>query len=375
MATLEDSLPLIGSGLYSHLLTRPEYSPLWAKWRSTVDEICPQWISKNPFVDVSRGYYHRWSAAGHDPVDVLIQLLNSPVRGVKDAGHVFLTDFVTKQGIPIPFLSKSHLGEPFVTALRTLGLKHPERWLNLNAFDWVLGVRANREAYDDLTKALSNNLEWGWSTFWDTFGQGALYTAFGLKTESPLFLCAAAQEFAAGGLSLYRDLNPIAVPEPTFFEQFVAELPTTQQFAGALSSYLALAAVRSIFQWWDGKASGAEITRQSLFDVFTSTAVFCVSKALLAVLAPVAGGLPIVLPVLIGAGTSFLLRGTLAAAFREAKVENPFCAYPFYAASYPLTRSLEPVTSSAYPVSRAGYPFVPSTFPVRSGGYPFRPEE
>lgn len=363
MTDVYDDLPLCGSGLYSYLLTSPNCSPLWAKWRCAVDGFFPDWIAKNPFVDVSRGHYHRWAAPGHDPVDVLVQLLTSPLRGAKDAGHVFLTDFVTKQGIPIPLLSKSYLGGGLIHALQAMGVPSPERWLNLNLFDWVFGAAANIEAYDDLKKAVSGELGWGWSTAWDTFGEGALYGFFGGATESVPMLLAAAQELCAGAVALRKYFQPPVIPELTFAERFIKELPTTQQLAGALSAYLAFAAIKSILLWRSGKVPSPEIAKQSLVDVLISSAGFCISKALLATLAVSAGSMPIVVPVLIGAGTSFLLRSLIVAVCRRSDVENPFAAYPFYLAASPFGAADYPFRAAEFPWKLATYGDKPITEP------------
>ena len=77
--------------------------------RNTVDGLFPS-LAKNAAADAVSGFGHRW-VHGHDLImDIAGQFFRHPVHAVKQAGHILLTDFPTKAGIPIPGFSQSGLG-------------------------------------------------------------------------------------------------------------------------------------------------------------------------------------------------------------------------------------------------------------------------
>lgn len=69
--------------------------------RHTVDGLFPS-LAKNAAADAVSGFGHRW-VHGHDLItDIVPQFFRHPVHASQQAGHILLTDFPTKAGIPIP---------------------------------------------------------------------------------------------------------------------------------------------------------------------------------------------------------------------------------------------------------------------------------
>ena len=103
--------------------------------RNTVDGLFPS-LAKNAAADAVSGFGHRW-VHGHDLImDIAGQFFRHPVHAVKQAGHILLTDFPTKAGIPIPGFSQSGLGSLLVD----MGI--PKGYLSLNMMDAGIGLLA-----------------------------------------------------------------------------------------------------------------------------------------------------------------------------------------------------------------------------------------
>ena len=170
----------------------------WTKVSKTVDKIF-SFVAKDSLADSAQGFHHRYKA-GHDLItDVLFDTLPEKgiVRAAKQAGHIILTDFPTKMGIPIPGFSNSGIGK----YLSNLGI--PKGYLSVNLLDTGIGVFTIGEGSLDLINAFSGNLEWGVGTFFDTFGEGAVEIVVGIATRSPLMITAGGINAVAGTKSLY----------------------------------------------------------------------------------------------------------------------------------------------------------------------------
>lgn len=294
--------------IYTHILKNPKYNGLWRGLRDHVDSALP-YFSKNRLVDISAGRFHRWAVPGHDPLDVLQQLIKNPVgRGAKDFGHVFITDFFTKDGIPFPGLSKAYLGETVARALRNIGVKSPAAWMNANAFDSFFGIAQIAKGGHNISIALQAELpEFTWQTAWDTFGEGTLSLGFALTTRNPLLLVAGVEQYLAGAIHLYRDLTREAI-KPTYIERLMDSMPGKAEVLNALSFFILLSGFKNCMQYSFGSISGAEFAQKTAQDVTVSLGTFVTVKTITnaMALAPVAQTM--IVPLLIGAGSSLLFR-------------------------------------------------------------------
>lgn len=156
----------------------------------------------NPLADSARGFGHRY-VAGHDLfLDVPKTLAShGPSEAYRHAGHVILTDFPTKAGIPIPFFSQSGLGH----FLEQAGIDRG--WLQISAFDTGIGILAVAEGTSDLIQALQGNLSMNWGVFFDTFGEGAIEVGFGLSTQNPVLLFAGIENLLTGIAATWNKLT------------------------------------------------------------------------------------------------------------------------------------------------------------------------
>lgn len=181
--------------------------------RGCCDSLFPS-LAKNAVADSASGYMHRFKA-GHD---LLTDVVLSP-QNLHDklchAGHILLTDFPTKAGIPIPGLSQNGLGNLLVE----WGI--PRGWLCLNIADAGIGIMALPEGADDVMAAISGDLpvDSFWS-FYDTFGEGGLQLTGAILTENPLLLLSAAENIAAGVISFARAMSPFTQLEAFFGSAF-----------------------------------------------------------------------------------------------------------------------------------------------------------
>lgn len=174
--------------------------------RNSVDNLFPT-FANNLDADYISGFHHRYKG-GHD---LLIDVPNTFVEkgfidGFKHSGHIVLTDFPTKAGIPIPGFSASGLG----TYLESVGIA--KGWLNINIMDGAIGFLAISESHTDLLNALSGNLDMNTFTFFDTFVEGSLEIAFGVLTKNPFVVGAGIENIFAGIVSTYKTLTTYIDP-------------------------------------------------------------------------------------------------------------------------------------------------------------------
>lgn len=160
----------------------------------------------NAFADMNAKQFpirvHRFYD-GHDLfVDVFKTIKNHGVKeGLKHAGHIALTDFPTKEGIPIPGLSNSGLGK----YLCQFGIKPKYLLWNLtDVINGSVGILCVGEGFSDIISAFSGNLEMNFSTFLDTFVEGSFQVASGIYTGCPLFVVAGAENILAGIVSAWK---------------------------------------------------------------------------------------------------------------------------------------------------------------------------
>ncbi len=177
--------------------------------RRTVDGLFPG-LAKNAAADAMSGFNHRW-AHGHDLItDVMPKFFKSPVQAIKQAGHIVLTDFPTKAGIPIPGLSKSGLG----ALLTELGI--PKGYLSLNIMDTGVGLLAVGEGSHDLMNALAGDLPMNCWTAFDTFGEGGIELVLGVTTQNPILLGAGVENILAGCISTIKTYTTFIDPVEFF---------------------------------------------------------------------------------------------------------------------------------------------------------------
>lgn len=144
--------------------------------QKTVHKLFPN-LSKCPYADLPPfGKYHRFYR-GHD---LVIDVANTyRLHGSRAAwhhfGHILLTDFPTKAGIPIPVIS--HIAKSTVMdvpvlgeALRLIGLDRV--WLNLSLFDGAMGTFALCGSASNLGLAIAGQLPLNFGTVASTYGTG-----------------------------------------------------------------------------------------------------------------------------------------------------------------------------------------------------------
>lgn len=171
-------------------------------------------LAINRTADIAQGYMHRWTA-GHDLlIDVPQTLVNKGLgTGMKHAGHILLTDFPTKHGIPIPGLSGSGLGK-FLT--ETCGI--PKAYLCLNVMDTTVGILAMSEGTLDMINVVFNTLRMSPGLFFDTFVEGAAEIAGGCCCTNPLLLISGAENIGAGLIATYNTVTrPLWYVNPVDF--------------------------------------------------------------------------------------------------------------------------------------------------------------
>ena len=175
--------------------------------RNFVDALFPT-LAKNPAADCVSGALHRYRG-GHDLIlDVGDTMTKKGVgKALDHAGHILLTDLPTKAGIPIPLFSQKGLGG----LLQNLGLS--PSWLNLNLGDTVLGTLALSESMSDLSAAAAGGLPMDFSTFCDTFAEGALEVGTGIWSKNPLLLFAGAENIMAGLVAAWKHFTWYVPPE------------------------------------------------------------------------------------------------------------------------------------------------------------------
>lgn len=173
--------------------------------RHTVDGLFPS-LAKNAAADAVSGFGHRW-AHGHDLItDIVPQFFRHPVHAVKQAGHILLTDFPTKAGIPILGFSQSGLGSLLVD----LGI--PKGYLSLNMMDTGIGLLALGEGSCDLISAMSGNVPMDAWTAFDTFGEGGIELVLGYSIQNPLLIGAGIENILAGCVSTLKTFTDYVDP-------------------------------------------------------------------------------------------------------------------------------------------------------------------
>jgi hypothetical protein len=174
--------------------------------RQFVDGMFPT-LAKYPLADSVSGYGHRY-AAGHDLFLDIPKTISShgPFEGIKHAGHVLLTDFPTKAGIPIPGLSQSGLGK----LLEEAGIHRG--WMQINLCETGVGFFAIAEGSIDLIAALHGSLKMDVGTFFDTFVEGSLEISFALITKNPILMAGGVENILAGIVASWNSLSVYVDP-------------------------------------------------------------------------------------------------------------------------------------------------------------------
>jgi len=303
---------LSGSGLYSYIYNDTTRSPQFHQFvessiKNTIGDF------NNPYMDAVSGRWHRWRH-GHESMEVLGKLATDPLgRGKSDLGHL-LTDLFTKDGLPLPFLSKDYLGGALVATLEGMGVKNPIRWLNMNGFDHFFGGISLIEAGQDLHQALTADIvDFTWGRAFDTFGEGSLELYFGLQTSNIALVASGVLEYTAGAIELYRDITYV---EPTIIERIISNLPNQSELTSAFGFYLMAASLRNYILYSKGAITKEKLVKRTTIDVSVSLSSFTITKSLIATFATGATG-GLLLPVLIGGGTSLLLREIFRNAFPD----------------------------------------------------------
>lgn len=197
-----------------------------AELRGFFDSSFPA-LAKNHFADCASGYLHRFSA-GHDIVIDIPKTLvrHGPVEASKQLGHILVTDFPTKSGIPIPGLSECGLGQWLTD---TVGI--PKPYLCINAMDAAVGIFACTEGTLDLINVCANNVRMSPGLFLDTFVEGAAELGGGYVTKNPLLLASGFENLCAG---MYSTCYTIS--HPVWYTGFWNVVGGG--VAGAMTSYL-----------------------------------------------------------------------------------------------------------------------------------------
>ena len=167
------------------------YGALDAKvLRQYVDSLFPD-FAKDAVADNLKGQWHRWKNRHDLLTDVGAKLFSDPEAAIHRAGHILLTDFPTKAGIPIPGFSANGIGQ----ILADWGIN--KGYMCLNIADGTVGIMAISESHADLLTALNGGTMDGW-TFFDTYVEGGLEIWAGVKTFNPLLMAAGFENVAAG---------------------------------------------------------------------------------------------------------------------------------------------------------------------------------
>ena len=182
--------------------------------RVSVDELFP-YFAKYPSADVIGGGWHRYKE-GHDLiVNASGTFYNHGVgEGFRHVGHIVLTDFPTKAGIPIPGFSQSGLGH-FLT---DLGIS--KGWLNVNICDSVIGILAVQEGHGDLLAAIHGNLDMSVSTLFDTYVEGTAEILVGTYTQNPILVWGGIENWLAGIVSTWQTYTTYVDPLDFFGHAF-----------------------------------------------------------------------------------------------------------------------------------------------------------
>jgi hypothetical protein len=303
---LDHMASLSGSGLYSYIANSHHSKPFHDSIEKTIKNSIGDW--KNVEMDAVAGKWHRWKH-GHDILDV---------RGANEIGHL-MTDFFTKDGFAfLPGMSKEYLGNFIVSVLKSFGVTNPIKWLNMNGFDHIFGWVSMVESGHDISQAISSEqIDFTWETAFDTFGEGTIEIAFGLETFNPVLLTSGVTEYAAGSITLYKDISR---DNALIYEKIIDNLPNQGQIVSALGFYMLLASLKNYVAYSNGKINIQEFRNKTFTDVSISLGTFVITKSLITTIAlgSVTGGM--LLPLLIGGGTSLLLKESFSLAFPNNKI-------------------------------------------------------
>ncbi len=183
--------------------------------RGMVDSAFPR-LSTLPIADAAAGRHHRFKV-GHD---LLFDLPSTYSdfgfkTTAKHLGHIVLTDFPTRDGIPIPGLSSKGAGEYLV---RELGIS--PKWLSVNVSESFFGYLTVTEGYGDLIHALSGDLKMSTSVFFDTFMEGSfeIWAAFWWK--NPILLIGGVENILAGVAAVWNSCV-ISIDPVTFLSSVI----------------------------------------------------------------------------------------------------------------------------------------------------------
>lgn len=213
--------------------------------RHFVDKTFPG-LAKDLIADCASGQGHRWKA-GHDLLaDVLSRIASDPGGALHQAGHILLTDFPTKAGIPIPGLSAGGIGQQLVE----WGI--PKGYLSLNIADGALGIMAVSESHAELLTSLNGGTLDTWS-FFDTYAEGGIKLCAGVCTENPLLIVSGIEDAAAGLVRTYNTVD-LAIDEM---------VTTIEEFFGAALGGSLLGLGVSLMLWRNRPAE--ERIRKALF--------------------------------------------------------------------------------------------------------------
>lgn len=184
--------------------------------RNYVDSKFPM-LAHCPDADFVKGYGHRWMG-GHDLlIDVpRTMFAEGPISAIKQAGHILFTDLPTKDGIPIPLLSKSGFGQ----WLHEIGIE--KGYLKIHLADGGCGILTMAEGATDLLQAINGTLAMNAGTFFDTFAEGSLEIALAAAAENAWGLAAfnplvagylgGVENILAGMISAYQTLSVYVDP-------------------------------------------------------------------------------------------------------------------------------------------------------------------
>ena len=178
--------------------------------RGAVDSAFP-YFAKCAEADSVTGFFHRW-IWGHDLLIHVPETFASQgvTEGLRHAGHVVLTDFPTKAGIPIPGFSHSGLGQ----ILAQYGIQ--KGWLNISVFDTCIGVLAIAQGHTHLQQAFAGVLKMNARTFIETFGAGTVQVSFAVVTQNPLLLVGGIENLLAGLVSTIKTFSVYVDPVDFF---------------------------------------------------------------------------------------------------------------------------------------------------------------
>jgi len=207
---LAQAAAIKGSSLPGELLIVPSQMAYMqipaAGLRNFVDGVFPN-LAVNSIADSAKGFGHRYRA-GHDLLLDIPQTIGSHgwSEGFKHAGHVILTDFPTKAGIPIPGFSQSGLGH----LLEQAGISNG--WMQLSLFDTGVGLFVFSESATNLMLAMQGALSMNFGVACQTFGVGTAELALSISTQNPLLMLGGVQNIMAGLVSTWETFSVYVDP-------------------------------------------------------------------------------------------------------------------------------------------------------------------